>query len=356
MPRTHRRPTLLLILLTLGGAAASTAVSPASPADRASPVSLGTCATPEFRQLPPPTPASPWAQRGGAADCSASANNPAPEYEPANGLYTVRVAVHVIMDSQCVDGDIPDAMVQTQIDILNEDFLALPGSNGAPGADSQIRFELATEDPDGLPTSGITRHCDDTWFADDGDYWQSIAWDPSRYLNLYSNSAGGARGYVPFLPASSNSMIGDPSDRVVVNWQAFGTDGPVPAHQLGRTATHEIGHYLGLWHVFFGGCGIATPPDCYTTGDLLCDTAPDDAASDLCPIGATSCGGVPVPIENYMEYTDDDCMTGFSAEQGLRMRCTLMHYRPGVFTASSPALFTDGFETGDTSAWSHVVL
>ncbi len=306
---------------------------------------VGPCATPEIRE-----PAPLWTLTADAADCSAGANNPAPEYAASNGLYTIWVVVHVLMDSSCIDGDISDQMVQTQIDILNEDFLALPGTGGGGGSDSQIRFELAAEDPAGEPTGGITRDCNDTWFADDGDYWETLAWDPHRYLNLYTNTAGGARGYVPFLPATAGSMIGESSDRVVVNWLAFGTGGPVPAHQLGRTATHEIGHYLGLWHVFYGGCGIATPPDCYTTGDLICDTDPDEAASDVCPIGETSCGGVPVPIENYMEYTDDYCMEGFSTEQGMRMRCTLLNYRPGILAASQE-IFSDGFESGDISAW-----
>ncbi len=336
----HRKTTQICCVLILGALAAA---PPTALAD------LGACATPELRE--DPVGSSPLA--GGPGDCSATANNPAPEYDPANALYTIPVVVHIIMDSSCTTGVISDATVQGQIDVLNEDFLALPGTNGSNGADSQIRFELATEDPGGNPTTGITRDCDDTWFNDGGDYWDTLAWDPHRFLNLYANNAGGSRGYVPFLPAAGNSMVGDNSDRVVVNWQAFGTGGPFPAHDLGRTASHEIGHYLGLWHTFFGSCGIATPPDCYTTGDLICDTPPDETASDICPVGATSCDGIPVPIENYMEYTDDYCMEGFSAEQGMRMRCTLLHYRPAVFT--SVPVFADGFESGDTSAWTSTV-
>ena len=68
--------------------------------------------------------------------------------------------------------------------------------------------------------------------------------------------------------------------------------------------------------------------------------------SDVCPVGDTSCGGFPVPISNYMQYTDDDCMDNFTEEQAKRMRCSLLHYRSGLL-----ALFTDGFESGNTDGW-----
>jgi len=238
-------------------------------------------------------------------------------------------------------------MVASQIEILNEDFLALGGSPGGNGTDSRILFRLATLDPEGEPTDGITRDCNTTWFDDDGDYWETLAWDPNRYLNLYTNTASGARGYVPFLPAQGG--VGGNADRVVVNHLVFGRDGAFPPHDQGRTATHEVGHYLGLFHPYFGGCGTDTSPGCYQTGDLICDTVPDAESHDKCPQGLTSCGGFPVPIENYMELTDDLCMEGFTLEQAMRMRCTLEHYRSDL---ADSAIFVDGFESGDTGAWS----
>src|SRR5690606_13351476 len=155
------------------------------------------------------------------------------------------------------------------------------------------------------------------WYQDDAAYWDSIAWDGLRYLNLYTNTADGARGYVPFLPASGEGTIGSPEDRVVINTLAFGRQDPppVPHHAGGRTATHEIGHYLGLFHTFYDGCGVAASPGCYESGDRICDTPPDAAAQDVCPVGATSCGGFASSVENYMQYTDDPCMTGFTHEQ-----------------------------------------
>lgn len=287
------------------------------------------------------------------SDCSATSSSPTAIYDPGP-VYTIQVVVHVIQDSACVQGAISDALVASQIEVLNEDFGALPSTPGAAGVDTGIRFELASVDPDGQPTTGITRHCNTTWFNDQtqtNPYYETLAWDPDRYLNLYSNSAAGARGYVPFLPALDPGQIGTNADRVVVNWQAFGRPGPIPAHADGRTATHEIGHFFGLFHVYYQGCGSATPPACYSTGDTLCDTPPDATSHQGCMTSATSCGGVPVPAENYMELSDDTCLTGFTLEQARRLRCTIASYRASLVGG----IFADGFESGDTVRWSTVV-
>ena len=287
------------------------------------------------------------------ADCSASSTNPTSQYDPM-AVYRIPTVVHVIMNDAGTQGVISDELVQSQIDILNEDFQALAGSNGENGVNSLIEFYLATEDPDGDPTNGITRSNNTTWFNDGGAYWNTLAWDPNRYLNIYTNSASGALGYVPFLPADGNgTFVGGASDRVVVLWNSFGRDAPIgPPFNQGRTGTHELGHYLGLEHVFSGSCGTSS---CYTTGDLICDTEPDQTSHFGCPTGATSCGGERVPVENYMEYTDDLCMELFTTEQMRRMRCTLENWRPNLYeigTAGGDDIFTDGFESGNTTSWS----
>jgi hypothetical protein len=284
----------------------------------------------------------------GDTDCSLAQTVPGPQWEPTTTL-RIPVVVHVIADGACADGNITDATVRSQIDILNEDFRALPGTPGAGGADARIEFFLATEDPDGAPTTGITRSCNATWYADQGQYWLTLAWDPARYLNLYTNTAANARGYVPFLPAAGGT--GQTHDRVVINWLVVGRNGPFPPFHQGRTATHEVGHYLGLYHVYFQGCGVATAPECYTTGDRVCDTRPDETSHHGCLTGSASCGGVPIPVENYMELSDDTCMTGFTPEQVQRMRCTLATYRDGLAQAPD-AIFADGFESGDLGRWS----
>ncbi len=178
-----------------------------------------------------------------------------------------------------------------------------------------------------------------------------VAGNPARYLNIYTNTASGARGFNVIPPwLDGGTLVGSAEDRIVVNHLVFGRDAAFPPHDQGRTATHEVGHYLGLMHPYFGGCGLPGVPDCYSTDDLICDTPPDAQSHDKCPVGALSCGGFAVPIENYMELTDDFCMTGFTAEQVQRMRCTLLTYRQDLLEAG--AIFGDGFESGDLSVWS----
>ncbi len=260
-----------------------------------------------------------------ASDCSGSSTTIKPEYNPANGLIQIPVVVHVIMNGAGTQGVISDAKVQSQIDILNEDFRAMAGTNGAGGTDTMVQFYLADRDPSNNPTTGITRSMNNTWFNDGGTYYNSLAWDTNRYLNIYTNQAGGALGYVPSLP--QGGLVGSNSDRVVILWSTFGLNGPFgPPYNKGRTATHEVGHYLGLYHTFQGGCASAA--SCYTNGDRICDTNPDGGSHFGCP-NTSSCSS-PDPVKNYMEYTDDLCMDNFTPEQTNRMRCTIEHFRPNL--------------------------
>ena len=126
-------------------------------------------------------------------------------------------------------------------------------------------------------------------------------------------------------------IVGENHDRVVVLWSAFGRNAPIgPPFDMGRTVTHEVGHYLGLYHVFQDGCGTGTAPGCYSTGDRVCDTEPDETSHGGCPTNAMTCGD-PDPIRNYLEYTDDVCMNNFTPEQARRMRCAMEHYRPNGY-------------------------
>jgi hypothetical protein len=118
---------------------------------------------------------------------------------------------------------------------------------------------------------------------------------------------------------------------VVVLYQAFGRPSTLSPYNLGRTATHEVGHYLGLFHTFNAGCGNAS---CYTSGDRICDTNPEQNPRFNCS-AASSCG-TSDPITNFMDYTNDSCMNNFTQEQGRRMRCTLQHYRPNLGQPAGP--------------------
>ena len=233
----------------------------------------------------------------GTADCSNGFTNPAAEYDPSVAHYRIPVVVHVIQHPNG-NGFISDAQVQSQIDILNEDFQALPGSNGQFGTDTSIEFYLATADPSGNPTNGITRHTSSKWYNDSGNY----------------AAAAGDEG-----------VAGQTGDGVRILWTSFGANAPIgQPYNLGRTTTHEVGHYLGLYHTFQGGCASAS--GCASNGDLICDTNPE-AQPNFFPCTRSSCGS-PDPTNNYLDYSDDVCMTEFTPIQAKRMRCTVQNFRP----------------------------
>lgn len=268
-------------------------------------------ARPDLERLPP-------------SDCGYFSTTIQPQYEP-RFVIDIPVVFHVIQHSNG-DGFLAPQTIQDQIDVLNEDFMAKPGTPGASGRTALIRFHLAKVDPAGNPTTGITYSTNDTWYADGGAYWNTLAWDTNRYLNVYSNSGAGYFGYVPDWP--QGGLVGAKRDRIVVWWEAVGKLPTVgwPLN-LGRTLTHEVGHYFGLDHPFVGGCPPAGA--CYTNGDLICDTNPQSTATTGCPGSRSTCGA-PAAIHNYMDYTDDPCLWEFTPEQINRMRCTIEHWRPAL--------------------------
>lgn len=266
---------------------------------------------------------------GGPGDCSINFTNPSDDYAVTE-IRRVPVVVHVITNTAGTQGNISDALVQSQIDVMNEDFRAIAGTNGGNGFDTGVEFFLATEDPSGQPTTGITRSANTTWFNDNGNYFNVLNWDPSRYLNIYTNQASGALGYVPFFPQNGN--VGSAADRIVVLWSAFGVGAPIGApFDLGRTATHEAGHYFGLFHTFCGGCGSLA--DCDSTGDTICDTNRESNPNFGCGPGSVSCGSTD-PVDNYMNFSDDFCMERFTEQQSRRMRCTMDFFRPDVWSVA----------------------
>lgn len=259
----------------------------------------------------------------GQDDCSLTRTNPLERYDPAHKVYRIPVVVHIIRRSDG-RGEMTDENVRSQIEMLNQAFGALPGTFGEPGIDTGVEFYVARVDPDGLPTTGITRTTNDEWYRDRGDYWNWLAWEPARYMNIYTNDPGGPYGYVPALPQSG--LVGRPEDRIVMLHTAFGRDATFAPHHLGRATVHEVGHYLGLRHTFDSTCAHAGA-DCAATGDLLCDTPPQPAPTLGCPTSPAGCAGAPPALRNYMDYANDACQDRFTPQQARRMRCTLEHWR-----------------------------
>jgi len=264
-----------------------------------------------------------------ASDCSFSSTTIRPEFNPQNGpIYTIPVVFHIVSRTDGT-GTVSDSLINSQLDIMNEDFRALPGSLGAPGTDTRIQFVFASTDPNGNPTNGINRYTNNAWFTDPGpgafnDMKDAINWDPTSYFNIYSNDSAGSLGYATFPQQDA----GDPEDGIVLLWSSVGRNAPQGGiYNQGRTATHEIGHYLGLFHVFQGGCGSASSP--YSTGDLIADTNAQSGQVFNCPGSSNSCGNSN-PVENYMNYTQDTCMDRFTAEQANRMRCSVDAFRSSL--------------------------
>ena len=250
-------------------------------------------------------------------------------------VYTIPVVVHVIHNGEPVGtrSNLSQRLITRQIETLTEDFRRknADASLTAPeflavGADCKIEFVLARQDPYGLPTSGITRTKQSpTQPLDQKHDVASIAlWPVADYLNFWTidkNAMGtayeGLQGVSQF-PISERAVFGLSSDTTLFNGIAVRRDkvGTQPNNDsAGRTATHEVGHFLGLRHVWGdGGCD---------RDDFCEDTPLAEAPADACT-PKDSCGSRDM-VENYMDYTPDACMNLFTNCQKERMRTVLAH-------------------------------
>lgn len=262
------------------------------------------------------------------------------------GIITIPVVVHVVYNTS--EQNISDDQIYSQIDVLNEDF-RLQNSDALDNthpfypytADAGIEFCLAQQDPDGNPTDGITRTSTDVVaFADpDMDFVKSTDdggidnWDPTQYLNLWvCNLEGTTLGYAAFpSELSTNPEL----DGVVIRYEAFGTEGTAGSgdfgvNDLGRTGSHEVGHWLNLFHIWGDDqCGDDQVSDTPTAeGDNYgCPNFPH-RANNLC--GSDDDGEM---YMNYMDYVDDNCMNMFTEGQADRMWAALNSERSGILNS-----------------------
>lgn len=261
-------------------------------------------------------------------------------------VITIPVVVHVIHNGETEGqgSNISRAQIESQIRILNEDFRKKLNTNGhnthPAGADIQIEFKLAIQSPEGIPTDGIVRvkGTNDSWdILDDLTLKALSRWDTERYLNIWVCNLS-LLGYAQFpetdvLGVPQNSTTRNPlTDGVVVDHKAFGSVGSAEApFNLGRTTTHEVGHYLGLLHISGDG---SCPTD-----DFCTDTPPVNDQNRGCPTTKPiACNGLEAQIENYMDYTDDRCMNMFTEEQKTRMRTVLANSPRRKTLKDSPGL------------------
>ena len=261
-------------------------------------------------------------------------------------VFNIPVVIHVIHNGDPINTsashtgeNISYAQAASQITVLNQDFrrmLGTPG-NGSTGynlgVDCEINFVLAQQDENGILTNGVDRvnMGQTSWSVEDIDaiVKPQTQWDPTKYLNMWvvRLSDETLLGYAQF---PSNSTLGGintngglaNSDGVVASYNAFGTiaanDGTFEMNQsynLGRTMTHEVGHWLGLIHIW--GDDATCTGNNSTSGDYVTDT-PDSNIENYTCVTVSHCIGNDM-IENYMDYTNDACMNTFTAGQKARM-------------------------------------
>ena len=229
---------------------------------------------------------------------------------------TIPVVVHVVYKTNAEN--INDAMIESQIKVLNDDFRKLnadrtdvPTAFAGLATDYEINFCLAKRTPEGLATTGIERKATTKKSFATNDGVKSTktgglnAWDATKYLNIWvCNLSNGILGYAQF-PGGSNA-----TDGVVILYSAFGYKSPAAPYNLGRTATHEVGHWLNLRHIWGdASCG----------NDQVADTPTQQTANYGCPIYPyKTCSNAGDMTMNYMDYTDDACMYMFSTGQKTR--------------------------------------
>jgi hypothetical protein len=254
------------------------------------------------------------------------------------GVTTIPVVVHIVHNTD--EQNISDAQIASQIDVLNRDF-GMKNTDAAQTpapfkpfvANPLIEFQLATADPDGNPTNGITRTRTTVAGFPPDDSVKSAAtggadaWPTDRYLNIWVCDLGsGLLGYAQFpgMPPET--------DGVVILYSAFGTIGTATApFNLGRTATHEIGHWLNLFHIWGDDDGPGEDP--CSGDDGIFDTPGQGTRSTGMPtFPQISCGNGPNGdmFMNYMDYTDDAGMFMFTHGQVSRMHAALDHDRPSI--------------------------
>ncbi len=298
--------------------------------------------------------------------------------QKSNNTYRIPVVVHIVYNTP--EQNIPDSVVHNQIATLNEDFNRQNADTVNMRTDFQpyagsmnISFELAEFDPNGDPTDGITRTQTDTttfsgnileMMSGDMTAMENVKttstggidpWDQTHYLNIWvcnmainfmGNETPAILGYATppaNLPNWPSGGAGGLGDGVVIQYQVFGSNNPnaLPGQQpyiaKGRTPTHEVGHYLGLRHIWGDDAdcgiddGIADTPNATAQSEQDCNKTKNSCVDNI--------DGVDLPdmVENYMDYSAEDCQNTFTKGQADLMTGVLENQRWDL-THGNPAL------------------
>lgn len=263
---------------------------------------------------------------------------------PRSGIIiTIPLVVHLLWNQP--EENLSNEVILSQLDVLNRDFRSL--NQEIPGippifqpliADVEIEFCLANADPNGLPTTGITRTFTNNSIGIGGtvaihytNQGGHDAWDPTRYLNIWVAKFAGSLAGTSSFPGQ-----GPPEqDGVEINYRYFGTIGAEPPYHFGRTLTHEIGHYLNLEHPWGPSILDCCGDDFVADTPLSCETY-----IGTCPVHPVISCLLPDMFMNYLFYTADSCMGMFTLGQKARMLATLSLSRNGLASSGACALST----------------
>lgn len=268
--------------------------------------------------------------------------------------YRIPVVVHVIHNGEEIGtgANISEAQILSQIRVLNEDFnrqnadaVNTPAVFASVAGSLDIEFVLALQDPDGQATNGIVRVDGNrpSWSMTDNYELKSLSyWPAEEYMNIWVvNLTNGHAGYAQFpqsdLAGMENSSTNRLTDGIVIWHRAFGSedDGNFDLDRVfnkGRTATHETGHFLGLNHIW------GDESDCDGT-DYVADTPNQGPSTNGCPTHPRSdgCSSV-VMFQNFLDYTNDECMNLFTQGQVDRMIIVLENSPRRASLTTSPGL------------------
>ena len=252
-------------------------------------------------------------------------------------IVTLPIVFHIMHTGQAIGegANITDDQIVEMLGEANQMFRKVPGSVGdGEGVDTKIDFCLAQRDPDGNPTTGVTRHDLSGFpvYVEDGVASSSIqdgmndeqmkeiaCWDVDKYVNVYivteiggNNGGGGIQGYAYLGPTN------DCRDGVVM----LANKMVVTEFNLGKTFVHELGHYLTIDHTFVNTFSCTQETNCETQGDRICDTPPTTTNNFCslpdCPDALT---------ENYMDYTGEQCRNMYTTGQAEKMHECLLDDR-----------------------------
>ena len=234
----------------------------------------------------------------------------------ADGSVTINVYFHVVSTTTGT-GNIPDSRLDAQIATMNEHYA---------GGDGPVYRGTAANMSFRFVNAGVTRHVNDTWYnaglgsAAEAQMKNALRQGTADDLNFYTTGGGGYLGWATF----PNEYATNPKmDGVICYWATLPGSNYAPYNE-GDTGTHEVGHWLGLYHTFQGGC--------LGSGDGVADTPAERTNVYGCPTKALdTCkqnAGLD-PYENFMDYTDDPCMYKFSLGQSDRADSMWATYRNG---------------------------